>query len=133
MCKFQSSNRHTITYDLVRQAQGDKPYTMSLVGKMALAVQKAVNIGIDSHLEACYVPDRGDEFKDGVRKIKGVTVQHTLECRVSAESLPVLLRRLYEMENEHDESGESAAGLADDILESIGINLDTGERAKGED
>jgi hypothetical protein len=89
-----------------------------------LAVQKAVNIGIDDHLEACFVPSRGDDFKDGVRKIKDVVVQNTLECRVSSESLPVLLRRLYELEHESDELGDSPSSLADDILQTLGIGDD---------
>jgi hypothetical protein len=124
MCRFTNENMCEITYDLVRQAQGEKPYPMSLVGKEALWVQKAVNIGIDSHLEACFVPDRGDSYKDGARKVKGITIQTTLECKVSPESLPVLLRRLFELEVESNRDGDSPARLASDILSTIGIGED---------
>ncbi len=66
-------------------------FTMSLVQKDAEVVKAAVNQGIDSYLEACYVPDRGDSYEwDGRR----------LNCKVSAESLPVLIRRLSEMDSE---------------------------------
>ena len=65
--------------------QCGKTYHMSLVSENAKAVEKAVNQGIDPHLEACFCPERGDSFKweQGAR----------LECQVSAKSLPVLLRR----------------------------------------
>ena len=124
MCSFTTGNGVRITYDLVRKVAGTSPYPMSLAGKAALWVQKAVNIGIDSHLEACFVPDRGDSYKEGVRKVKGVIVQRTLECRVSPESLPVLLRRLFELELESDQDGDSPARLASDLLSTIGIGED---------
>ena len=127
MCRFTNENMCEITYDLVRQAQGEKPYHMSLVGKAALMVQKAVNIGIDSHLEACFVPDRGDSYKEGRREINGKLITRTLECEVSPESLPVLLRRLYELDYEGECegcSGDSPPSIASDILSTIGIGED---------
>lgn len=123
MCRFKNENMCEISYDLVRQAQGEKPYPMSLVGNMALAVQRAVNIGIDSHLEACFVPDRGDSYTEGVRKVKDTIITRTLECKVSAESLPVLLRRLYE-ELPDSPLADAGASLASDILSTIGIGED---------
>lgn len=83
-----------------------EPYTMSLVGDDAEAVIAAVNEGIDSHLEACFVPDRGDRFSHSGRR---------LECVVSPQSLPVLVRRLLEAGDE--------AGVASGICQTLGIEL----------
>lgn len=88
---------------------GESPYEMSLVGEDALTVQSAVNQGIDSHLEACYVPDRGDSYEP---------TGHRLECEVSQESLPVLLRRLWEM---FEDGAEDAYQLRSSILYTLGI------------
>jgi hypothetical protein len=93
---------------------------MSLVGKAIGAVEQAVNIGIDSYLEACFVPDRGDYYKEDTRGNGG---PRTLECKVSPESLPVLLRRLYE-ELPDSPLGDAGASLASDILNTIGIGED---------
>lgn len=89
-------------------------YSMSPVRNAKTVVLKLVNVGIDSHLEACFMPHRGDSFVDtGCR----------LECRVSIESMLVLLRRMTEGflflddENEEDE----AMRLRSDILLTIGI------------
>lgn len=89
-----------------------EPYTMSLVGADARACQTAVNQGIDSHLEACFCPDRGDSFN-----VFPCGPVSRLECRLSPESLPVLVRRLLESE---DEAGEN---LASGICETLGIEL----------
>jgi len=61
---------------------------MSLVGNDQQPVIAAVNQGIDSRLEACFVPARGDRFMfqtpEGIRgKISGTR----LECKVSPQSL----------------------------------------------
>ena len=105
------------------------PYTMSLVGEDAEAVVQAVNQGIDSHLEACFVPDRGDRYsreersftatEDGPRWKTGDKVVHTvtLGCSVSPQSLPVLIRRLLESEL------EAGPSLASSICESLEIEL----------
>lgn len=91
-----------------------EPYTMSLVGPDAKACQTAVNQGIDSHLEACFIPDRGDSFKPQQRGNLPVVA---LECRVSPQSLPVLVRRLLESDD------ENANSLASGICETLGIEL----------
>lgn len=98
-----------ITYDQIK-AKHPEPYEMDLVGRCAEVTKKAVNQGIDSHLQACFVPARGDAYT-----VRG----SRLGCVVSSESLPVLLRRLTEME-------EDVAGiLAADILTGIGFDVET--------
>ena len=95
------TGEHTVTYDEVRRAMQNRPVRLTLSRSDSETVQKAVNQGIDSHLEACFVPDRGDRYD---------WVNGRLACDISPASLPVLLRRLCE----HD-----AADLADFILDSL--------------
>jgi len=96
-------------------------YSMSLTDDEEIqAVIEAVNIGIDAHLTACNCPDRGDLYEHGDRSITATSdsvrwkagekliLATTLECKVSAESLPVLLRRLDESDNEEAWSLRSA-------------------------
>jgi hypothetical protein len=94
----------------VKQSCRDGVYTMSLVGEDRELVISAVNQGIDAHLEACFVPDRGDRYQH---------VGARLECGVSPQSLPVLLRRLCEGPVE-------AVSLAADILGTLDFFVDTG-------
>lgn len=109
MNTIENSNCCRISYDLIRKAMNGEAYPMSLVSDDAAAVERAVNQGIDAHLEACFCPARGDRYE-----WRG----HRLECVVSEESLPTLLRRLYDIE---DEEGE-AAMLGDDILMTLGFD-----------
>ena len=107
--------------------EGIEHYSMSLVGDDIEAVINAVNIGIDAHLTACNCPERGDSYQCGDRSITATTdtkywkagnklqLAHTLECKVSAESLSVLLRRL------DDAGSEAAWSLRSDILSTLGI------------
>jgi hypothetical protein len=116
MCNIQTGNS-TVTYKAVQKAMNGEPFTMSLTEPDEIrAVIDAVNQGIDGHLEACYCPDRGDQYDGGTRKAGKLVLCHTLECSVSIESLPVLLRRL---SNSDDEAGPR---LASDILTVLGIN-----------
>lgn len=109
----------TITYEAVRQALEGEPYRMSLTDTDEIqAIIQAVNQGIDSHLEACFCPDRGDRFEGDKRMVGTSTLCHTLECSVSCESLPVLLRRLFELDTDDD----AAAHLAGDILLTLGFH-----------
>ena len=111
-----------VTYDAVRKAMDGEPYTMSLTGKDEMrAVIEAVNQGIDSHLEACFCPERGDRYEGGKRRAGKLTLCHTLECCVSVESLPVLLRRLYEL-HAGDELMDAAMSLGGDILLTLGFD-----------
>src|SRR6266567_9223730 len=93
-------------------------YSMSLVGEDRQNVIAAVNQGIDSHLEACFVPARGDRFRFRTPAgIRGRISGSRLECQISSESLPVLIRRLME-------SGEEAAeSLASSICQTLEIEL----------
>jgi hypothetical protein len=116
MCNIQTDSG-TVTYDAVRKAMNGEPFTMSLTDQDEIqAIIAAVNQGIDSHLEACYCPDRGDRYEGGQRKAGKLVFCHTLECSVSPDSLPVLLRRLCESD------GEAGMRLAGDILAVLGFN-----------
>lgn len=121
MCRIDTGSA-LVPYEIIRMAMGGEPYTMSLTDTSEIrAVILAVNQGIDSHLEACYCPDRGDRFEGGERKAGRLVLCHTLECSVSAESLPVLLRRLFEIDAD-PEIMDAAASLGSDILMTLGIN-----------
>lgn len=109
-----------ITYSQIREAQGNKPYTMSLVGEDAKAVQDAVNRGIDSHLEACFLDGldsykwRQDKLPPSKQFPKGAVIAIRLDCEVSPQSLPTLIRRLLE-------SGDHSESLATDMLLVLGF------------
>ena len=88
-------------------------FNMSLVGADATAVEAVVNRGIDAHLEACFVPERGDLYRWAeAPEDQQILYVPRLMCVVSAESMPVLLRRLYE-------SDDDGCCLADGILELL--------------
>jgi hypothetical protein len=119
---------YEVSYEDIRAAMKGKPYPMSLTDDAQInAVVLAVNAGIDSHLEACFCPERGDHFERGARKVGNAVLCYTLECVVSVESMPVLLRRLTEGDvsgEEEDGEREDDAGedLANDILDSLGFD-----------
>lgn len=94
----------------------------------AKIVQAAVNQGIDSHLEACFVPARGDRYT--VKRQPGIVGDargSELDCLVSAKSLPVLVRRLLEMDPEGEGTDGSMAdhawSLASSICETLKIGV----------
>jgi len=126
-----------IEYDAIIAACKGENYTMSLVGRDADVVIKAVNIGIDSRLQACNCPDRGDDYGQGKRSIiasertkfweagEELVLANTLECSISPESLCVLLRRLFEdMEytGEDDDDCDVGWSVGGDILMTLGFN-----------
>ncbi len=123
MCSIDTGSG-TVDYKTIHQAMGNEPFTMSLTNTDEIkAVIAAVNEGIDSHLEACFCPDRGDRYEGGKRKAGKLTLCRTLECVVSLESLPILLRRLCESELGGDPEVQSEGNrLACDILLCLGIN-----------
>ncbi len=102
----------------IAQAAPKDGYSMSLVGEDRQTIMAVVNQGIDGHLEACFVPDRGDSYEFKTPEgIAGQISGPRLECRVSPESLPVLVRRL--METGEDE----AEMLASSICQTLEIEL----------
>ena len=101
-----------IKYAAIRKAmekecKGGK-YHMRLVKSDGQAVERAVNQGIDSHLEAAFIPERGDKFewKNGF-----------LACEITQEGMCTLLRRLFEAGCKED---DVAFDLAMDILGTLG-------------
>ena len=114
----------SVDYDTIRKAMANEPFTMSLTDEDEIkSVIEAVNEGIDSHLEACFCPDRGDRFGHGVRKAGKLTLCRSLDCVVSPESLPVLLRRLCESDLGGDPDVQAEGNrLAGDILMVLGIS-----------
>ena len=121
MCKFHTGSG-TVTYKAVRKAMNGEPYTMSLTDTNEIrAIIAAVNQGIDGHLEACFCPDRGDRYEGGERKAGKLVLCRSLDCVVSPESLPVLLRRLFELDTT-DEVADAGMTLAGDILMTLGFD-----------
>ena len=99
-----TSDHRVFTYAQIRARMRGESWTMELASPAEIkTVIDAVNQGIDSHLEACNCPERGDTY---IIKRNG----RRLECVVSVESFPTLLRRLYEMDTDESNS------LADDML-----------------
>lgn len=122
--KFANNNGCEVAYaDVIKavKAEKDGVYKMNMISNSddAQNIIAMVNIGIDSRLEACFCPDRGDkfEYRDG-----------RLYCEVSPESFPVLVRRLFENDDDEGERGL----LAGDMLQTLGFN-DTGEFVGCED
>ena len=107
--------------------EGITHYEMSLVGEDIEAVRRVVNVGIDAHLTACFCRERGDAYEQDERSITAtsdtkwwksgekIVLATTLECRLSIESLLVLLRRLYE------DGSDEAWSLRSAILSTLGI------------
>ena len=123
MCSIDTGSGN-VTYETIRKAMGGETFTMSLTDTDEIkAVIAAVNEGIDAHLEACYCQSRGDRYEGGKRRAGKLVLCRTLECVVSVESLPVLLRRLCESKLGGDVEVQSQGNqLASDILLVLGIN-----------
>ena len=95
-----------------------KAYPMSLRGEDCKSFVACVNQGIDSHLEACFVPTRGDSFQVvSESRLGGRITSRHLNASLSAESLAVLVRRLLESDS------PEANSLASAICASLGIEL----------
>lgn len=113
-----------VLYSTIRRAMKKEcpngKYHMSLTSQDEIrAVIDVVNVGIDSHLEACNIPALGDKYATGERKAGDKVLCYSLDCEVSAESLPTLLRRLTEID--FDDSNE-AGSLVSDVLTTLGID-----------
>jgi hypothetical protein len=118
-CVLTDNNCNRIKYDTVIEVCDDENFTMSLTGREAEVVVKAVNMGIDSRLQACYFPNNGDSYLPGERSIKAtnsskwlvgtkLVLTHTLECNITPNSLCILLRRLFEDMEDIGEDGDDA-------------------------
>jgi hypothetical protein len=121
MCKIETGSG-TVVYKSVRRAMDGEHYMMSLTDTDEIrAVVEAINQGIDSHLEACFCLARGDRYEGGTRKAGTLILCYSLECCVSPESLPVLLRRLFEL-GTTEAVAEAGMSLAADILMTLGFD-----------
>ena len=121
MSKFNAGSG-TVMYDAVRKAMNGQPFTMSLTDTdEKRAVAEVVNQFIDSHLEACYCPERGDRFEVSARIVGKRILCETLDCCVSPESLPVLLCRLCELDTD-EHIADAGLSLARDILMTLGFD-----------
>ena len=107
---FRNANGCVISYEDVIKACEGELFKVKLSPDEGKIVEKAVNIGIDAHLEACFVPDRGDLFE--WQHLKGGRVR--LFCVVSPESLPVLIRRLFDKDDTSDIAGSLLTSLGFD-------------------
>ena len=111
-----------VPYQAVRQAMQDRAFSMSLTDPDEIcAVVVAVNQRIDSHLEACFLPPLGDHYAHGQRTVGSLVLCHCLDCAVSLQSLPVLLRRLCELDTDED-IADAGLSLAGDILLTLGFD-----------
>lgn len=109
---FEDGNCNVIHYSEIKDAVKDEEFTMTLSSHDLQVFKTAVNQGIDSRLQACWVPARGDLIQPGSNGRVKITL--------SKDSLPVLLRRLFE------NGGDTETSLASDIMASLGFN-DRGE------
>lgn len=99
LCQVQIS-------DILKAMNGEN-FRLNLSSSDSESVYLALKTGIDSHLEACYVPSRGDRFEWSKGRLSG---------EISPESMPTLLRRLFESDC------ENAWSLADSILTVLGFD-----------
>jgi hypothetical protein len=111
---FRQENMVPVTYRAVREAMNGAmfPFTVRDANEVK-AVLAAVNQGIDSHLEACFVPDESDGYTPNG---KG------LDCIISEHSLPVFLRRLYELDTGDEAVDDAGMSLASSIMTCLGFN-----------
>jgi len=106
-----------ITYAQIREKMNGESFPMTLVDKDEVAaVAEAVNQGIDSHLEICNSPERGDSYGPVDTMVGGKVFARKLGCVVSKESFPTLLRRLCEL---RDKDNDAADSLLSSILDSL--------------
>lgn len=114
-----------IPYSAVIAACNGEHYPMSLCPTEAAWVVAAVNQGIDSFLEACNVPERGDSYEWKTTFVGTTALARHLVCEVSPLSLVTLLRRLGELDPEElgctDSTGEPIC-LVDSILSTLGFD-----------
>ncbi len=103
---MKSFSYGTTPVGIIRKALGTKPYQAVLVGEGRSAAIKAVNQGIDAHLEGM----TSSQFEDASDRFSA-----KLKCSISPKDMLVFLRRLGEMPD------EAAISLRIDILDSLNI------------
>ena len=91
------------TYSQIRSLMNGVPYRARFGMTDSHSVKNALLMGIDSHLEACFLPSRGDVFD-----VEG----YHLNCIISVVSFPILLRRL-------SEGNENAQDLAVIMIDTL--------------
>ena len=111
----------TTSEEILAAAKEYGPYPMTMAGDEAKLIEMLVNQGIDSHLEACFMPSRGDSYDWKTEQVTDWLTNTKLHCIVSPESMPVLLRRLHEHEENEGEFAEAAMSLRCAILETLGF------------
>ena len=123
--EVENTDMIRVPYPAVIAACNGEHYPMSLSPTDAAWVIAAVNQGIDSFLEACNVPERGDSYEWKTTFVGTVALARNLVCKVSPTSLPTLLRRLGELDPDElgctDSTGEPII-LVGDILQSLGFD-----------
>jgi hypothetical protein len=108
---FRTTEGIVIQYKQIQDCIAE-PYEMTLTGEDTAAIQDAISLGIDGRLQACYVPSRGDKYEWGPHD----SCNTTLQIAVSGESMPILLRRLFEGKR------ECGYQLAKDIMDDLGLD-----------
>ena len=104
---MKSYSYGTTPIGVIKKAIGNKPFPAELTGELRMAAIKAVNQGIDSHLEAI----TSSQFDD----IPIDKFGNRLKCLISPKDMLVFLRRLSEIDD------IAAMSLRIDILDSFGI------------
>jgi hypothetical protein len=102
----------------IAAAQGEDHYPMELAASDYRVFAQAWNMGIDSHLEALTERSSVEQVQRGpFTKAK---------IRIHPEELPVLVRRLFQLGENEDHTGEDgrALSLARGILSSLNIEED---------
>lgn len=113
---FYNGEMQWISYAAIIEACSGSPFTANrLPHDESEAIIAAVNQGIDSHLEACFIPDRGDVYEvvsNGPSRYCGY--ERRMRISISPESLCVLLRRLFE--------ADPCSSFASSVLTVLGFN-----------
>lgn len=100
-----TQDEKTSLYAKITALCANRPYDMILRNKFEIDfIVSLISKGIDSYLEACFVPERGDKY---------ILTAGALSCVISPESLCCLVRRIIESDNEEMQD------LAEGIMESL--------------
>ncbi|RLI52781.1 MAG: hypothetical protein DRO87_12635 [Candidatus Thorarchaeota archaeon] len=115
---FTQENLCLVTYAAVREAQGDEPFHIDTQCQTeANALAAAINQGIDSRLQAVSCQDKVRAMMIG-DKVAGMR----LHLDITPDTLPVLIRRLFEGSGMDEETFDAAESLASGIMTSLGFD-----------